>query len=111
MNDDVEGHMAEMFPTLIGELQRNDVQQFDLEQKKQSELRAALRAQDSNQGLTASELLKKIEGDPAESQRAMEEEFDKIAKEAKAAVAAKDKEKLAAALPVGHFPPPPTSVR
>lgn len=111
MSDDLENHMSEMFPGLVADLQRNDVARFDAELKKDAAARAALRAKDPNAGLTGSELLKKIDGDPAESQRAIEEEFDRIAKEARAAVAAKDKENQAAALPVGHFPPPPTSAK
>lgn len=106
-NDDVENHMAESFPLLISDLQRGDVQRFEQEQRKQGEQRAALRQQIPNQGLTAGELLKKIDGDPADGQRKMESDLDRIAKEAQAAVAHKDKQNEP--LPTGHFPPPPTS--
>lgn len=107
-NDDLDNHMAEMFPMLVSDLQRADVVRFEAEQKRERELRAALRKQDeSNQGLTAGELLKKMEGDPADGQRKVEVELDRMAKEAQAAAAQKEKQNEA--LPAGHFPPPPTS--
>jgi hypothetical protein len=108
-NDDLENHMAESFPLLVSDLQRGDVLAFEEKQKKEREARAALRAQDTtNQGMTASELLKKIDGDPLDGQRKVELELDRMAKEAQAAVAKKDKQQNEA-LPAGHFPPPPTS--
>jgi hypothetical protein len=107
MPDDIENHMAESFPLLIADLQRGDVVRFEAEQKKLAEQRAALRAQTPNQGLTAAELLKKIDGDPADAQRKVEEELARISKEAQAAAAQKDKSNEQ--LPAGHFPPPPTS--
>jgi hypothetical protein len=107
MPDDIETYMAESFPLLISDLQRGDVVRFEAEQKKLSEQRAALRQQTPNQGLTAGELLKKIDGDPAEGQRKMEEDLARINKEAQAAAAQKDKANEQ--LPAGHFPPPPTS--
>lgn len=107
MPDDIENHMAESFPLLVADLQRNDVARFEAEQKKLAEQRAALRKQEPNQGLTAAELLKKIDGDPDEAQRKLEDDLVRISKEAQAAVAQKDKQN--APLPAGHFPPPPTS--
>lgn len=107
MPDDIENHMAESFPLLIADLQRGDVIRFEQEQRKLGEQRAALRQQTPNQGLTAGELLKKIDGDPAEGQRKMEEDLARINKEAQAAAAQKDKSNET--LPAGHFPPPPTS--
>ncbi len=108
MPDDIENHMAETFPLLVADLQRGDVLRFEAEQKKIAEQRAALRKQDpANQGLTAAELLKKLDGDPADGQRKVEVELDRMAKEAQAAAAQKDKTNEP--LPAGHFPPPPTS--
>lgn len=107
MPDDIENHMAESFPLLVADLQRGDVVRFEAEQKKLAEQRAALRKQEPNQGLTAAELLKKMDGDPAEAQRKVEDELARIGKEAQAAAAQKDKTNEA--LPAGHFPPPPTS--
>lgn len=106
--DDIENHMAESFPLLVSDLQRGDVLRFEEEQKKERAARAALRAQDpANQGLTANELIKKIDGDPLDGQRKVELELDRMAKEAQAAAASKDKQNEP--LPAGHFPPPPTS--
>lgn len=107
MPDDIENHMAEAFPLLVSDLQRNDVARFEAEQKKYAEQRAALRKQDPNQGLTATELLKKIDGDPDEANRKMQDELARISKEAQAAASQKDKQNEP--LPAGHFPPPPTS--
>jgi hypothetical protein len=107
MPDDIENHMAESFPLLIADLQRGDVVRFEAEQKKLAEQRAALRQQTPNQGMTAGELLKKIDGDPEAAQRKLEEELARIGKEAQAAAAQKDKSNEP--LPAGHFPPPPTS--
>jgi hypothetical protein len=107
MPDDIETHMAETFPLLVADLQRGDVVRFEAEQKKLAEQRAALRQQTPNQGMTAGELLKKIDGDPAEGQRKVEEDLARINKEAQAAATLKDKSNEQ--LPAGHFPPPPTS--
>lgn len=106
-NDDIENHMAETFPLLVSDLQRGDVLRFEEEQRKEREARAALRKQEPNQGLTAAELLKKIDGDPLDGQRKVEDELARINKEAQAAAAQKDKTNEP--LPAGHFPPPPTS--
>lgn len=107
MPDDINEHMADSFPLLVADLQRADVQRFEDEQKRDREARAALRAQEPNQGLTATELLKKLDGDPADAQRKAEDDLARINKEAQAAVAQKDKTNEP--LPAGHFPPPPTS--
>jgi hypothetical protein len=107
-NDDIDKHVADSFPLLISDLQRGDVLRFEEEQKRDREARAALRKQEpANQGMTAGELLKKIDGDPLDGQRKIEVELDRIAKEAQAAAAQKDKSNES--LPAGHFPPPPTS--
>ncbi len=106
-NDDIENHVAESFPLLVADLQRGDVLRFEEEQKRQAEQRAALRQQVPNQGMTAAELLKKIDGDPEAAQRKIEDELARIGKEAQAAAAQKDKTNEP--LPVGHFPAPPTS--
>lgn len=105
---DPNNHMAESFPLLISDLQRGDVARFEADQKKDREARAALRQQNPDQGLTAGELMKKIDGDPVEGQRKVEVELDRMSKEAQAAVAQKDKSSNEP-LPAGHFPPPPTS--
>lgn len=106
-NDDIENHMAESFPLLVSDLQRNDVAAFEEKQKLERMQRALLRQNQPNQGLTAGELLKKIDGDPADAARKVEVELDRMAKEAQDAAAKKDKSNEA--LPAGHFPPPPTS--
>jgi len=106
-NDDIENHMAESFPMLVGDLQRGDVLRFEEEQKKDRAARLALR-QEGNRGMTAGELLKKMDGDPTDHQRQVDVELDRMSKEAQAAAASKDKQNEP--LPAGHFPPPPTSV-
>jgi hypothetical protein len=107
MPEDPEEHVALMFHGLVSDLQTNDVARFEEEQRKEREARAALRHQDPYQGLSASELLKKIDGDPAEALRKVHDDLARINKEAQAAVAEKDKQHEV--LPEGHFPPPPTS--
>jgi len=104
-NDDIENHMADSFPILVGDLQRGDVLRFEEEQKRDRAARLALRQE--NHGMTAGELLKKIDGDPTDHQRKVDVELDRMTKEAQAAAATKDKQNEP--LPAGHFPPPPTS--
>jgi len=107
MPEDVEEYVAMEFHGLVSDLQRNDVQRFEDDQKKQAQLRAALRHADPARGvsLNASELLKKIDGDPEVANRRVQEELDRVDRDAKAAA---DKQKVALApLPEGHFPPPP----
>ncbi len=106
-NDDLENHMAESFPLLVSDLQRGDVLRFEEEQRKDREARTALRKSVPDQGMNASELLKKLDGDPQEGARKVEDDLARINKEAQAAVATKDKQNEP--LPTGHFPPPPTS--
>lgn len=106
-NDDIENHMAESFPLLVSDLQRNDVAEFEKKQELERMRRKLLRLTQPNQGLTAGELIKKMEGDPADGQRKVEVELDRMQKEAQAAAAQKDKANEP--LPAGHFPPPPTS--
>lgn len=105
--DDVNEHVAQMFHGLVSDLQRGDVERFEAEQKKEREARAALRSQQPGIGMSGSELLKKLDGDPEDAQRRIDEELARINREAKAAADAKDKS--GEALPSDHFPPPPTS--
>lgn len=107
MPDDPEEHVAMMFHGLVSDLQTNDVARFEAEQKKEREARAALRHQDPYQGMNASELLKKLDGDPADDQKRIETELARMSKEAQTAAAEKDKKNEP--LPVGHFPQPPSS--
>lgn len=107
MPEDPEDHVAMMFHGLVSDLQTNDVARFEEEQKKERAARAALRHQIPNQGMNAGELLKKLDGDPADEQKRIETELARMSKEAQAAVAEKDKKNEP--LPSGHFPPPPTS--
>jgi|GEM_PF-4380143 len=108
MPDEPDEFVAMMFHGLVSDLQHNDVARFEAEQKKEQEARAALRRQNPHQGLNAGELLKKLDGDPADDLKRIETELARISKEAQAAAAAKDKDKNEP-LPVGHFPSPPTS--
>lgn len=107
MPEDPDDHVAMMFHGLVSDLQHNDVAQFDADQKKQAAARAALRKQEPSQGMTAGELLKMLDGDPAEDLKRMERELQRVEAEAKAAVAERDKR--AEPLPSGFFPPPPKS--
>lgn len=107
MPDDVEEHVAVAFHGLVSDLQHNDMARFEEEQKKQAQLRLLLRRQTPHQGLTAGELLKKLDGDPAEAQAKMQDDLSRIEREAKAAAAEKDKQNEP--LPQGYFPPPPAS--
>jgi hypothetical protein len=101
--------VALMFHGLISDLQTNDVERFEAAQKKEREARRALRHQDpAYQGMNAGELLKKLDGDPADDQKRIDAELARMSKEAQAAAAEKDKDKNAP-LPAGYFPPPPTS--
>ena len=111
-SDDPNEHVAMEFHGLVSDLQRGDVMRFEEEQRLEREKRAALLAlQRANEvgdvGMTASELLKKIDGDPADEQRKIQDDLARIEREAKAAVAQKDTKNEP--LPQGHFPPPPTS--
>jgi len=104
MPEDVEDYVAKEFHGLVSDLQRNDVVRFEEERKKQAELRAALR-RTSGQGMSAGDLLRRLDGDPADADRKVQAELDRVDKDAKAAV---DKsQSKAAPLPEGHFPPPP----
>lgn len=106
MTDDPNEHVAMMFHGLVSDLQRSDVEQFDEEQRREREARAALRSKTPDQGLTAGELLRKLEGDPRDEQRKIEEELTRINKEAQAAASQKVREEP---LPEGSFPAPPTT--
>jgi tRNA U55 pseudouridine synthase TruB len=105
MPEDVNDHVAMGFHGLVSELQRNDVARFDEDQKKQAEQRAALRRATPHQGLNAGELLKKLDGDPEDANRRVQDDLDRIDREAKAAA---DKSKPEPLLE-GCFPPPPVS--
>lgn len=107
MPDDPDEHVAMMFHGLVSELQHADVARFEAEQKKERAARAALRHQSPNHGMNAGELLKKLDGDPADDQKRIDAELARMSKEAHAAAAEKDKKNEP--LPAGHFPPPPTS--
>jgi hypothetical protein len=107
MTEDVNNHVAQIFPTLVSDLVRSDVDRFDAEQQKDREARAALRKQRQETGMTAGELLRNLDGDPDEAQRRLQEDLARTNKEAQAAVAEKDKKNEP--LPSTHFPPPPTS--
>jgi hypothetical protein len=104
---DPNDHIAQQFHGLISDLQRGDVERFEADQRKQAEARAALRRQVPNQGLSASELLKDMDGDPEEEKRKIQEELMRLNKEAQAAAAAKSPQNEP--LPAEFFPPPPTS--
>lgn len=106
MPDDIQDHVAFEFHGLVSDLQRNDVMKFEEDRKRQAQARAQLRADTPGQGLSAGELLKKIDGDPGDSTRAMQTELDRIEREAREAVD-KSRAKLIP-LPDGNFPPPPT---
>ena len=58
--------------------------------------------------MTAGELLKKLDGDPAEDQKKVDRELQRVEDDSKKAVA--DMNKRAEPLPTGYFPPPPKSV-
>lgn len=105
MPEDPNDHVAMEFHGLVSDLQHNDVQRFEDDRKKQSELRAAMRRADPTIGLSAGELLKKLDGDLETTDRKVQGELDRIDAEAKAAA---DKLRVAREpLPEGHFPRPP----
>lgn len=104
MPDDVDAHVAMVYHDLISDLQRNDVEQFDAAQRREREARAALRRQTPDQGLTAGELLRRMDGNPEEEQKRVEATFDKLNQEVKDAAKGKDEP-----LPSTHFPSPPKS--
>lgn len=106
MPEDTEDHVATMFHGLISDLQRNDVARFEEDQKKQAELRAKLRQENPERGLSTGELLKKIDGDPEDANRKMQADLARIDQESKTAAAVKAKVEP---MPDGHFPPPPSS--
>lgn len=108
MTDDPDEHVAMMFHGLVTTLQHNDVAQFDEDLKRQAEARAALRKASQARGMTASELLKAMDGDPDEAERRVQAVLDKVDREAKAAAASKEKNRQEP-LPEGSFPPPPES--
>lgn len=107
MPEDPNDYVAMAFHGLVTDLQHNDVKRFEEEQKRDREARAALRKQTPNQGMSAGELLRSLDGDPELAQMMVQEELARQNKEAQAAVAEKDKAN--APLPAGHFPPPPTA--
>lgn len=107
MPEDVEDHVAQMFHGLVADFQSADLKQAEAELLKEREKRAALRHSQPNHGMNAGELLRKLDGDPADEQRKIQDELTKIEKDSKAAAAAKDKS--GEQLPQGFFPPPPTS--
>jgi len=107
MPDSVEDHVAFEFHGLVSDLQHNDVRRFEEEQKRQAQQRAALRASTPGQGLNAAELIKRLDGDPEAANRRVQDDLDRIDREARAAA---DKAKVKQEpLPDGHFPPPPES--
>lgn len=106
MVDDIDEHVAAEFHGLVSDLQRGDLAQFEEEQSRQAAARRALRAEAKVVGLSAGDLLKLMDGDPADVDRKVQGALDKVEREAKAAVAGKVKQDP---LPGGHFPPPPDS--
>jgi hypothetical protein len=108
MPEDVEEHVALMFHGLVHDLQHNDVARFEEDQKKQSEARALLRRQQPHQGLSAGELLKKLDGDPEDAHKKVMDDLDRIDREVKAAADKSDSAKRGPLLE-GSFPPPPVS--
>lgn len=107
MPDNLEDHVAMEFHGLVSDLQRNDVARFEDEQKKLAADRAALRRSTPNQGLSAGELLKKLDGDPEVANRKIQEDLDRIDRDARE-LATKQKAH-SEPLPEGNFPPPPGS--
>lgn len=117
MPEDVDEHVAFEFHGLVSDLQRNDVERFEEEQKKQALQRAMMRIASRpagphqgglpNQGLNASELLKALDGDPEAANRRVQEDLDRIDREAK--VSADKLKTQREPLPEGNFPPPPGS--
>ena len=105
MPEDIDEHVAMEFHGLVADLQRNDVARFEEEQKQQAAQSAMLRKVTPNHGLSAGELLKKLDGDPADAARKVQDDLDRIEREAKAA--AEQTKGKQAPLPEGHFPPPP----
>lgn len=93
------------FHGLVSDLQRGDVERFEEDRKKQAKLRALLRSATPGQGLNAGELLKKMDGDPEAANRKVQDEIDRIDREAK--VEADKNKSRREPLPEGHFPPPP----
>ena len=106
MPDDVDEHVAQMFHGLVSDLQRSDVEEFERRQVEDREKRAALRAQQEGRGMTAGELLKQLDGDPAAEMQKIQDELTKLTKDAQAAAS---KKASVEPLPDGHFPAPPTS--
>lgn len=106
MPDDADEHVATEFHGLVSDLQRGDVERFEADLKRQAQLRAELRKSDPDRsGLSASELLRKMDGDAEAANKKIQDELDRAASDAKAAVA---KQKVTRGAPAdGHFPPPP----
>lgn len=107
MPEDPNEHVAQMFHGLVSDLQHGDVAAFEERQRLEKMQRALLRQGQPDQGLSAGELLKKMDGDPQDEQRRIEDELTRIGREAQAAVDQKSKQDEP--LPEGSFPPPPTT--
>lgn len=108
MADNPDEQVALLFHGLVSDLQFNDVAKFEEAQKKERVARDALRHEAPNHGMNAAELLKKLDGDPADEQKRIESELTRMGKEAQVAAAEKEKTKNEP-LPIGFFPRPPTS--
>jgi hypothetical protein len=104
--EDAEDHVAMMFHGLVTDLQQADVARFEEEHKQQVAARAALRATQPVMGMSAAELLRKLDGDPEDADRKVRDSLDRVDREAGAAAEVKDKQEP---LPMGHFPPPPVA--
>lgn len=101
-------YVAEAFGTLIADLQRGEVEAFEQRMADDRRRRLELRRAAGDISLSAGELLKKIDGDPLEAQRKLDEELERTRRESATAAARKDK---ANELPQDHFPAPILTVK
>jgi hypothetical protein len=87
-------------------MQRAEVENF--EKRMASERAARLALRQPQDGLTAGQLLKKMDGDEQDAQKRLDDELEKVRQEAAAVAARKDKD---VELPPDHFPPPTIHVK
>lgn len=101
-------YVAEVFGSLIADLQRGEVEAFEQRMAEDRKRRLELRALAGDNTLSAGELLKKIDGDPADAQRKLDEELERVRREAASTAARKAKTDE---LPQDHFPAPTLHVK
>jgi len=104
VSTDPEEYVAFGFHSLVADVQRNELAEFEKACEEERLKALELRQQRGGDGLTMSELMRTDEDDPEKTQRRLDVENDRIQREVAEVIAAKKQQEDQ--LPPDRFPPP-----